>query len=103
MVSSRRRGESAPVLSFHQILIHVHRNFNAETAQAWEDLSNMLNDTPRVVDIEENNDLLRNCNIAFQTRILELIYSNLAKCFRQKLSRSNRNAGNGNNDEKQTS
>ena len=71
MVFSRRRGESSPVLSVHQILIHVHRNLNAETVQAWEDLSNMLNDTPHVVAIEENNNLLRNCNIAFQTIILE--------------------------------
>ena len=86
MVSSCRRGElvtpNSPILSAHQILMHMCCNLNTETLQAWEDCSNMLNSMPPTVAIEGNKDLLDDCGIEFQTRILELTCSNLAKCFR---------------------
>ena len=53
IVSSLRIGESAPVLSVHHALLHVHRNLNTETMQAWEDRSNMLNEMQPIVAIEK--------------------------------------------------
>ena len=52
VVSSRRRGESAPVSSVHHILIRMQCNLNAETAQVWEDHSSMLDNNPPIVDVE---------------------------------------------------
>ena len=89
MALSRRRGEAAAMLSAHQILTRMCRNLSAATLQACDDRSAMLNNKPPIVAIEINNNLLDNCNVGFHTRILELSYCNLSKCFRQKLVRSN--------------
>ena len=89
MALSRRRGQAAATLSVHQILTRMYRNLSAATLQAWGDHSVMLNNTPPIVAIEINNNIFDNCNVGFHTRILELSYSNLSKCFRQKLVRSN--------------
>ena len=75
----------------------MRRGLNAETTKSWEDRSNVLNEMPPTVAIENSNDLLDNYNVNFHIRILDLSCNSLAKCFRQKLGRSNVNIGNESN------
>ena len=95
-----RRGsetQAPPPLEVRGILLHTHHDLDSGTRQSWKDRANMINNRPPFVATVDYNNLHKHCKIDFQTRILKFSYSNFAKCFGQRVSRSNRNTSNNKN------
>ena len=84
MLNSRRRDSQTqvpPPLKVYDILLYACNNFDVDALRSWKDRTNVLNNIPPFSAIVENNNLHNNCDMYFQTRILKLSYSNLAKYF----------------------